>query len=101
MQVKVLMYPLDIHKGAREMCIAVLCDKKGFDDLENGYTSENQCAAGAKKVDATIALLSGKGISGTPTYIFPDGRFQPGLLDADALRRRLGISAAPAAPGQK
>ena len=87
------MFPLPMHKGAREQCIAVVCDKKGFDDLENGYKSDNQCAEGAKMVDESIALLSSKGITGTPTYLFPDGRFQSGVLEADALRQRLGIAA--------
>jgi thiol:disulfide interchange protein DsbC len=99
------MFPLPMHKGAREQCIAVVCDKKGFDDLENGYKSDNQCAEGAKMVDESIALLSSKGITGTPTYLFPDGRFQSGVLEADALRQRLGIAApagaAPAAPAKK
>ena len=107
-QVKVLLFPLPMHQGAREQCVAVVCDKKGFEDLENGYKSDNQCADGAKLVDETIALLSGKGITGTPTYLFSDGRFQSGVLEPDALRQRLGLpvtgSAAtpgPAAPGKK
>jgi thiol:disulfide interchange protein DsbC len=108
------MFPLPMHKGAREQCVAVVCDKKGFDDLEGGYTSGNQCAEGAKLVDETIALLSSKGVTGTPTYLFADGRFQSGVLEADALRQRLGIAgpagatppatgtpAAPAAPAKK
>ena len=99
-QVKVLMFPLQMHKGAREQCVAVVCDKKGFEDLEGGYKSDNQCAEGVKLVDGTIALLSSKGITGTPTYLFPDGRFQSGVLEQDALRQRLGIagpgSSAPA-----
>jgi thiol:disulfide interchange protein DsbC len=101
-QVKVLMFPLAMHKGAREQCVSVICDKKSFEDLENGYKSENQCAEGAKIVDDTIALLSGKGITGTPTYIFPDGRFQSGSLEAAVLRQRLGIPApAGEAPAKK
>ena len=91
------MFPLPMHKGAREQCIAVVCDKKGFDDLDSGYKSDNQCADGAKLVDETVALLSSKGITGTPTYLFPDGRFQSGVLEPDALRQRLGIPV-PAAP---
>jgi len=91
------MFPLPMHAGAREQCVAVVCDKKSFDDLENGYKSDNQCADGAKLVDETIALLSSKGITGTPTYIFSDGRFQSGVLEPDALRQRLG-SPAPAVP---
>ncbi len=93
------MFPLPMHKGAREQCVAVVCDKKGFEDLENGYTSDNQCADGARLVDDTIALLSSKGISGTPTYIFSDGRFQSGVLEPDALRQRLATPAA--APAKK
>ena len=92
------MFPLQMHKGAREQCVAVVCDKKGFDDLENGYKSDNQCADGAKLVDETIALLSGKGITGTPTYLFSDGRFQSGVLEPDALRQRLGLPVPPGSP---
>jgi thiol:disulfide interchange protein DsbC len=97
------MFPLAMHKGAREQCVAVVCDKKSFEELENGYTSGNQCAAGAKLVDDTVALLSAKGVTGTPTYLFADGRFQSGVLEADALRQRLGLPAAPkpAAPPAK
>jgi thiol:disulfide interchange protein DsbC len=93
------MFPLAMHKGAREQCIAVICDKKGFEDLENGYKSESTCSEGEKLVDETIALLSGKGITGTPTYIFPDGRFQSGVLEANALRQRLGLPVPPGASG--
>jgi thiol:disulfide interchange protein DsbC len=82
------MYPLDIHKGAREMCVATICDKKGFDDLEGQYTSGNQCAAGAKIVDDTVAFLKGKGIGGTPTYIFENGRPHSGVLDEAGLRQK-------------
>jgi thiol:disulfide interchange protein DsbC len=104
----VLLFPLQMHKGAREQCVAVVCDKKSFDELENGYSSDNQCAEGVKLVDGTVALLSSKGITGTPTYLFPDGRFQSGVLEPDALRQRLGLPVppgsappAPAAPAKK
>jgi thiol:disulfide interchange protein DsbC len=95
------MFPLAMHKGAREQCVAVICDKKSFEDLEGGYKSDNQCAEGAKQVDETIALLSGKGITGTPAYIFPDGRFQSGALDANGLRQRLGLPVQAAPPGEQ
>jgi thiol:disulfide interchange protein DsbC len=93
------MFPLAMHKGAREQCISVICDKKGFDDLEGGYKSDSTCSEGEKLVDETIAFLSSKGITGTPTYIFSDGRFQSGVLEASALRQRLGIPQTPSAPG--
>ena len=97
---KVLLFPLQMHKGAREQCIASVCDKKSFEELENGYTSDNQCAAGAKLVDDTVALLSAKGITGTPTYLFGDGRYQSGVLEGDALRQRLGLAAGPKPGGE-
>jgi thiol:disulfide interchange protein DsbC len=93
--VKVLLFPLPMHEGAKEQCVAVVCDKKGFDDLENGYRSDNQCAEGVKLVDETIAFLQAKGIGSTPSYIFPDGRSQAGVLEEPVLRQRLGLPAAP------
>jgi thiol:disulfide interchange protein DsbC len=88
-QMKVLMFPLPMHKGAREQCIAVICDKKGFEEFEGGYKSDNQCAEGAKRVDDTIAFLQGKGVGGTPTYVFPDGRTRSGVIEAEELKKIL------------
>lgn len=93
-KVRVLMFPLDNHKGAKEQTIAVICDGKGFDELEANYTSENQCAEGKAKVEETIAFLRKKGIGSTPTYIFPDGLYSAGALTEAPLRSRLGIGAA-------
>jgi protein-disulfide isomerase len=48
--------------------------------------------------------LARKGITGTPTYIFPDQRYHSGLLDEAELRRRLGLPAGGAdqqAPAKK
>lgn len=87
------MYPLESHPGAKEQSISVICDDKGFDDLHGGYSSENQCSKGRAMVEETISFLTKKGISSTPTYIFPDGLYSSGLLQEAALRRRLGLSA--------
>ncbi len=90
-KVRVLMFPLDSHPGALEQCVSVICDNKGFGDLHGGYRSENQCEEGTKLVADTVDFLRSKGVSSTPTYIFPDGLPRPGLLQEDALRERLGI----------
>lgn len=88
------MFPLSFKKGSREMTIAVLCDKKSFEDLERKYTSDNQCADGAKKVDETVAFLSSKGITGTPAYIFENGRTHSGMIqEADALLKKVEAAA--------
>ena len=93
-QVRVLMFPLDIHKKAKAQTIAVICDDKGFDDLDANYPSDNQCAEGAAKVEETMAFLKKKGIGSTPTFIFRDGLYSAGLLSEDQLRSRLGITGA-------
>lgn len=91
LSVKFLLFPLKFHKGAKEQSIAVLCDNKGLAGLHDGYTSENQCAEGTRKVEDTLAFLSKKGISGTPTYIFTDGRYHSGLMREAQLRAALGL----------
>ena len=98
-QIKVLMFPLALHKAAQAKCVSVICDGKGFRELDDGYTSDNQCAEGVARVDETIAFLRNKGIGSTPTYIFPDGLFKSGVMAAEQLRERLGI--APPGEGKK
>ena len=90
LQVKVLLFPLKFHKGAKEECISIVCDKKGLEGLKTRYRSENQCAEGKKLIQDTVRFLQSKGITGTPTYIFPDGRFQSGVLAKDKLLNKLG-----------
>jgi len=96
-QVHFLLFPLASHKGAREQSVSTICDKKSLHDFESGYRSENLCADGMRKIDATRDLLSQKGVTGTPAYIFPDRRFHTGLLEEAELRRRLGLTTAGAA----
>ena len=90
-RVKFLLFPLRFHKGAKEQCISIICDKKGLDGLKTQYRSNNQCEAGKKQVEDTIKFLQQKGITGTPTYIFMDGRYHSGVMKKEALLRRLGI----------
>ncbi len=90
--VKFLLFPLSFHKGAKKQCISIICDKKGMAGLEKGYQSDNQCAEGKKKVEDTLSFLSRKGISGTPTYIFPDGRFHSGVINQPRLQRVMALS---------
>ena len=89
--VRFIFFPLPSHKGAKEQCISILCDKKGLEGLEKGYKSENQCAEGVKKVEESLAFLQKKGIASTPTFIFSDGIVNSGLMPEEALRQRLGL----------
>jgi thiol:disulfide interchange protein DsbC len=88
-QVRFLLFPLKFHKGAEEESISVICDNKGLEGLKARYRSDNQCEEGKKKVGDTMELLKKKGITGTPTYIFSDGLFQSGVMDARVLKERL------------
>ena len=89
--VRFVFFPLPSHKGAKEQCISIICDKKGLEGLEKGYKSENQCPEGVKKVDESLAFFQKKGITSTPTFIFSDGIVHPGLMPEEALRQRLGL----------
>ena len=93
-QVRFLLFPLESHKGAREQSVSTICDRKSLHEFESGYRSDNLCSEGVQKIDATRELLSQKGISGTPAYIFQDRRFHTGLIEEAELRRRLGLGAA-------
>lgn len=99
--VRFLFFPLPSHKGAKEQCVSLLCDKKGIEDWDKNYKSENQCPEGIKKVEDTISWLQRKGIASTPTFIFSDGLFHSGLLPEEALRQRLGLAPAPGKPEAK
>jgi len=88
-QVKYLLFPLKFHKGSKEECISIICDRKGLEGFKNRYRSENQCEAGKKKIHKTLSFLMGKGITGTPTYIFPDGRYHSGVMNKKNLEARL------------
>ena len=91
-QLKVLLFPLRMHKGAKEQCISIICDNKGLEDLHGGYKSENQCEEGKNKVEDTLLFLQQKGITGVPTHIFSDGKYHSGVLEEQAMKKRLGLS---------
>jgi thiol:disulfide interchange protein DsbC len=92
LQLKVLLFPLGFHKGAKEQCISVICDNKGLEGLHSQYKSENQCEEGKNKVEDTLRFLQQKGITGVPTYIFKDGQYHSGVFKEQAIKKRLGLS---------
>ena len=98
LQLKILLFPLSFHKGAKEQCISVICDNKGLEGLHSGYKSENQCEEGKNKVEDTLRFLQQKGITGVPTYIFKDGKYHSGVLKEQDMRKRLGLKDETAPP---
>ncbi|MCX7823507.1 MAG: DsbC family protein [Syntrophobacterales bacterium] len=83
LKVHVVLFPLSIHPGAKEQSISIICDKKELPGLESGYKSENQCEEGKKKVEGAESFLQTKGIRGTPSYIFPNGKVNVGMIDSE------------------
>ncbi len=78
-QIKVILYPLPIHPQAKPKAIAMVCDKKGYDDIHKNVNTKNQCEKGKKAVEKNMKLLQEIGVSGTPTVIGMNGRYIVGL----------------------
>ncbi len=80
------MFPLPMHKGSYEKAKAIVCEKSlALLDaaFENKDIPPAKCDTSA--VDDNLKLGSKLGINGTPAIIFPDGRIQSGVMDADAI----------------
>lgn len=82
----VKMFPLPMHKGAYEKAKSIVCEKS-LVLLDDAFAKKEippaKCTTSV--VDENIKLGAKLGINGTPAIIFPDGRIQPGYMDADAL----------------
>jgi thiol:disulfide interchange protein DsbC len=89
LQLKVLLFPLSFHKGAKEQCISAICNNKGLEGLHSELKSDNLCQEGKNKVEDTIRFLRQKGISSVPTYIFTDGKYRSGVLEEQSVKEML------------
>ncbi len=78
-EVRVILYPLPIHPQAFGKSVALLCDKKGWQEYKSGYNSENQCEEGKKKIENNLLLAERYGINGTPTFIGMNGKIHVGV----------------------
>jgi thiol:disulfide interchange protein DsbC len=78
-EVRVILFPLPIHPEAFDKSVALICDKKGWEEYKSGYSSKNQCEDGEKKIENNLQLAERYGISGTPTFIGMNGKIHTGL----------------------
>jgi len=78
-EVRVILYPLPIHPQAFGKSVALVCDKKGWEEYKSGYNSNNQCKDGEKKIENNLFLAEKYGISGTPTFIGMNGKIHTGV----------------------
>jgi thiol:disulfide interchange protein DsbC len=78
-EVRVILFPLPIHPQAFGKSVALVCDKKGWEEYKSGYNSNNQCEDGKKKIENNLQLAEKYGINGTPTFIGMNGKIHAGL----------------------
>ncbi len=78
-EVRVILYPLPIHPQAFGKSVALICDKKGWEEYKSGYTSDNQCEEGKKKIESNLLLAERYGIHATPTFIGMNGKIHVGV----------------------
>ncbi len=78
-QIKVILYPLPIHPKAKDKSIAMICDKRGYDDMHTYENTKNLCEEGKRAIEANLKLMEELGVTGTPTLIGMNGRYIVGL----------------------
>ncbi len=78
-KIKVILYPLPIHPEAKKKSIAMVCDRRGYDDMHTYRNTKNQCEEGKKAIEANVKLMEEIGVTGTPTLIGMNGRYLVGL----------------------
>jgi thiol:disulfide interchange protein DsbC len=54
-EVRVILFPLPIHPQAFGKSVALVCDKKGWEEYKSGYNSNNQCEDGKKKIESNLS----------------------------------------------
>ncbi|MDW8237527.1 MAG: DsbC family protein [Aquificaceae bacterium] len=86
-QVRLILYPLPTHPQAFDKSVALICDKKGFKEYAEGYTSKNLCEDGKKKIQANLRLMEKLGVGGTPTFIGMNGKIITGLPPEEELNK--------------
>ncbi len=91
-KVKVILFPLvAIHPHSKEKSVSLICDKKGYKALLQGYESKNQCKLGEKKIKENIDFLIKKlHISAVPAFVFPNGQVRVGILPEKEILKLLG-----------
>jgi thiol:disulfide interchange protein DsbC len=78
-EVRVILFPLPIHPQAFEKSVALICDKRGWEEYKSGYSSNNQCKDGKKKIEDNFQFAERYDISGTPTFVGMNGKIHTGL----------------------
>jgi thiol:disulfide interchange protein DsbC len=80
------LYPLPMHKDAREKSIAIMCGEHPLALLDDAFQKKElpkpKLECNQSVIDENIKLGQKLGISGTPGIILPNGTLIPGYRDA-------------------
>ncbi|SHK54029.1 DsbC family protein [Thermocrinis minervae] len=79
-QIRVILFPLPIHPDAFNKSVALVCEKRSFEDYINRNFGNTQCEDGKKKIQENLDFLANKlGVRGTPTFIGMNGKIHSGV----------------------
>ena len=92
---KILLYPLEMHKTAKQKSIDIIKSKDKIKALESAYNKKavsktpGSDAEAIAIVDANISFAKKNNIHGTPTIIFQDGSIKLSGMDPDGLINKM------------
>ena len=78
-EVRVVWLPLSIHPKAEGKVVSFLCENKTYEDYLKDSYGEKECEEGKKHVRKALREILPY-VSGTPTFIFPNGTVVSGAV---------------------
>jgi thiol:disulfide interchange protein DsbC len=88
----IMPFPLPMHPGAYDKARAIL-EAKSQEVLDNAFEGKGVPMPtkdeSKTRIDANIKFGNAHGISGTPTFVLPDGKIVVGGKDAETLKKML------------
>jgi len=80
--IRVIMDPLPIHPGSKQVAIGLYCAKKGWNSFHDAYNAKKplaQCKKGEEYIAKSTKDMVKLGIMGTPTFVCPNGQVHVGM----------------------
>lgn len=85
-ELRVVFYPLPRHPEAKKKAEAAICSKIGYAEYLEGRYGQGSCEEGVKKTEKMLSLAARYGLTGTPMFINPSGKYLVGF-DKEDLKR--------------
>jgi thiol:disulfide interchange protein DsbC len=88
----IIPFPLPMHPGAYDKARAIL-EAKSLEVLDNAFEGKDVPKPvkdeSKARIDANIKFGNANGITGTPTFVLPDGKIVVGGKNAETLKKML------------